>query len=97
MLSAVQGKPITLAVPPDAPLPMIHRDDLVHGLMLLMDAPKHALKEPHGGYVDKRNGINLCIVVFACPWICCWHTLSKDVDVNNVCWFGLNGQVVTLR
>eukprot|EP00037_Helgoeca_nana_P037679 m.17078 g.17078 ORF g.17078 m.17078 type:complete len:346 (-) comp9205_c0_seq1:133-1170(-) len=50
ILSSVEGRTVTLAVPSDVPLPMIHRDDLVRALVLLMDAPKSRLQEPAGGY-----------------------------------------------
>ena len=32
-------------------LPMIHRDDLVRGLVALMDTPRQLLREPDGGCV----------------------------------------------
>jgi len=50
ILSAAEGRPVTVAVPEDEPLPMIHRDDLVRALVLLMDAPRASLAEPDGGY-----------------------------------------------
>lgn len=50
ILSSVEGRKVTLAVPSDVPLPMIHRDDLVRALVLLMDAPKSRLQEPAGGW-----------------------------------------------
>jgi tRNA G18 (ribose-2'-O)-methylase SpoU/nucleoside-diphosphate-sugar epimerase len=40
----------TCPVPLDARLPMIMRDDLVRGLIALMEAPRAQLREPEGGY-----------------------------------------------
>lgn len=48
--SAVQGIPFKCPVPVEKDLPMIYSDDLVKGLMALMEAPRGDLKEPENGY-----------------------------------------------
>ncbi len=51
LLAAVEGREFVCPVPTDEALPMIYRDDLVRGMIALMDAPREALKEPEQGYV----------------------------------------------
>ncbi|KAH8072720.1 L-threonine 3-dehydrogenase [Aureococcus anophagefferens] len=47
---AAEGAPFACPVPVDARLPMIHADDLVAGLLALMDAPRERLTNPEAGY-----------------------------------------------
>lgn len=47
---AAEGAPFACPVPADARLPMIHADDLVAGLLALMDAPRERLTNPEAGY-----------------------------------------------
>ena len=50
MLCAARGAPFASPVPRGAVLPMIFADDLVEGLLRLMDAERAALREPEAGY-----------------------------------------------
>lgn len=50
ILCAVEGRVPELIVPEHELLPMVYRDDLVRGLVALMDAPREALREPECGY-----------------------------------------------
>ena len=50
MLCAARGRPFASPVPHAAVLPMIFSDDLVDGLLRLMDARRVDLREPEGGY-----------------------------------------------
>jgi threonine 3-dehydrogenase len=50
MLCAARGAPFASPVPRGAVLPMIFADDLVEGLLRLMDADRARLREPEGGY-----------------------------------------------
>ena len=48
--AAVLGEVFKCPVPVDKDLPMIYSDDLVKGLIALMEAPGEKLKEPENGY-----------------------------------------------
>jgi threonine 3-dehydrogenase len=50
MLCASRGAPFASPVPRASVLPMIFADDLVDGLLRLMDADRKSLREPEGGY-----------------------------------------------
>mmetsp|Transcript_113051 Transcript_113051/g.258984 ORF Transcript_113051/g.258984 Transcript_113051/m.258984 type:complete len:361 (-) Transcript_113051:315-1397(-) len=50
MLCATEGKEFVCPVPVDVQLPMVYRDDLIHGLVLLQDAEEDELLEPERGY-----------------------------------------------
>lgn len=50
MLCATEGREFVCPVPVDVQLPMVYRDDLIHGLVQLMDAEAQQLHEPQRGY-----------------------------------------------
>jgi threonine 3-dehydrogenase len=50
MLCAARGQAYVCPVPRSSVLPMIHVDDLIDGLLRLMDAKKEDLHEPQSGY-----------------------------------------------
>ncbi len=50
MLCAARGQAFVCPVPRSAVLPMIFVDDLIDGLLRLMDAEKEDLREPQSGY-----------------------------------------------
>mmetsp|Transcript_12198 Transcript_12198/g.28995 ORF Transcript_12198/g.28995 Transcript_12198/m.28995 type:complete len:356 (+) Transcript_12198:54-1121(+) len=50
MLCAAEGREFVCPVPEDVQLPMIYRDDLIRGLVGLMDAEREELEEPESGY-----------------------------------------------